>query len=326
MATPKKKTGLMTRYLLLVLKLSVSSTLFYLLISKVGGRTILNNLKMLDPAAFIAAVCIYLTAASISSLRWGLLIPQPVGKMRLFSMFMIGSFFNAYMPGIVGGDAVKAYYLGRQLKRSDSPNGGAGHNAVAIASVFMDRYIGLSALLFIGTIALPFGMGYLEGASLKWPVKWIIPSVVVFYVSATLMLFKFRLGNRFEFLSSAYEYLNFYASRKYTLLKAFLYSLLIQMTGILSVYVLSQGLSLNIPFMSVLIFLPIIVLFSVLPVTISGIGLREGAFVLLFGTIGVPADMAMSLSILWFLSVVAAGLLGLFYYLRFKDTFGGKIE
>jgi len=320
----------LTRYLLLILKLSVSSTLFYLLISKVGGRTIMNNLRMLDPAAFIAAVGIYLTAASISSLRWGLLIPQPVGKIKLFSMFMIGSFFNAYMPGIVGGDAVKAYYLSRQLKHSDSANGfqpeGAGHNAIAIASVFMDRYIGLSALLCIGTIALPFGMGYLEGASLKWPIKWIIPLVAVFYVSATIMLFRFRLGSRFKFLFSAYEYLNFYASRKYTLLKAFLYSLLVQMTGIISVYVLSQGLSLNIPFMSVLIFLPIIVLFSVLPVTISGIGLREGAFVFLFGTIGVPADMAMSLSIVWFLSVVTAGLLGLFYYLRFKDTFGGKIE
>jgi uncharacterized membrane protein YbhN (UPF0104 family) len=308
---------------ILIAKLSVSTLLFYFLLSKVGIQTIINNIRMLSPATFVLAVVMYIAATYLSSMRWNLLIPHDMKIRRLFSLYMIGSFFNTYMPGIIGGDAVKAYYLDKVLKEDNlasyTPQSSL---SIAIASVFMDRYIGFSALLSISIIAFPFGFKYLEGTH----VKWLMPMVLVAFISGSIIVFKFRLGERIKFLFKIYEYFQIYSRKRYILFKAFLYSLVIQISGIVAIYILSKGISLNISFLSLLIFVPIIIFISFIPVSISGIGLIEGAFVIFLGTIGVPSDLAITLSILWFLSVVAASLWGLFEYLRFKTALGGEVK
>jgi uncharacterized protein (TIRG00374 family) len=308
---------------ILIAKLSVSTVFFYFLLSKIGIQTIINNIRMLSPGAFIAAVGIYIAATYLSSRRWNLLIPQDMKTKRLFSLYMIGSFFNTYMPGIIGGDAVKAYYLSKVLKENNSTSHTPYSSlSIAIASVFMDRYIGFSALLAISIIAFPFGFKYLEVTH----VKWVMPMVLVAFISGSIIVFKFRLGERVKFISRIYEYFQIYSRENGVLFKAFLYSVVIQMSGIIAIYILSKGISLNISFLSLVIFVPIIILISFIPVSISGIGLREGSFVIFLGTIGVPSDLAMTLSIVWFLSVVVASLWGLFEYLRFKAVLGGEIK
>jgi uncharacterized membrane protein YbhN (UPF0104 family) len=286
-------------------------------------------MRALSPETFIAAVGMYIAATYLSSMRWNLLIPQDMETKRLFSLYMIGSFFNAYMPGIIGGDAVKAYYLSKVLKGQKSEVRSQKSEkieeaslTVAIASVFMDRYIGFSALLTISIIAFPFGFKYLEGTA----VKWLMPVVLVAFILGGVIIFKFRLGEGVKFLFRIYEYFQIYSRKRYVLFKAFLYSVVIQIFGIISIYILSKGISLNISFLSLLVFVPIIILISFIPVSISGIGLREGAFVIFLGTIGVPSDLAMTLSILWFLSVVVASLWGLFEYLRFKAVLGREVK
>ena len=327
-----------SRYLLLLFKFAVSGTLFYMLTSRVGGiGALIEKMRLLNPLAFCAAIVLYLFAAYVSTLRWQLLIPRRISTGRLFSMYMIGSFFNTYLPGIVGGDAVKAYYMSRELKgqagaqalplQAEPPTRtsrlSSEHNVLAIASVFMDRYIGFIALLTIGAVAFPFGLTYLEGASGTWPVIWVLPGFFIVFAAVSIAL-KFRLGKNIKFLDRIYGYFELYKAKRGALVLAFLYSLGVQAMGIAAVYVLSVGLALDISFYSLLIFIPIIILISFIPVSISGIGLREGAFVILLGAVGVPARMAMTLSITWFLSVFVAGIWGLIEYLRFKAVLGGK--
>lgn len=325
-------TKLVKRYALLLLKLLISSTLLYLLISKIGGSAILNNVRILNPLFFFAAVGLYFCASYLSTLRWKLLVPCAVDKRRLFSMYMIGSFFNAYLPGGIGGDAVKAYYLSREMM-SRQTNGNDRHCpkmdaplTIAIASVFMDRYIGFGALLFISMAVFPFGISNLQKASSTVPVLWVVPSLLVLFIVTSVVIFKFRLGRQLQTLYRVYQYLHMYAAKRDILIKTFFYSIALQMLGIISLYILSKGLLLNVPFLSLLVFVPIIIVFSMIPVSISGIGLREGAFVFLLGAIGVPPEKSFTLSLIWFLSVFTAGLWGLFEYLRFKAVFGGKEE
>lgn len=322
MAPENKKINTAKKIAVLILKLSVSAVLFYLLISKIGTKTIIHNIKLSSPLSFITAVGMYMLATFFSSLRWKLLIPQSMRTKRLFSMYMIGSFFNTCMPGIIGGDAVKAYYLSSELKKSQKSAVSGREASIAVASVFMDRYVGFSAMLVISMIAFPFGFRYLEGT----PVKWFMPIVLAGFIFGSIVVFKFRFGERFRFLFKVYEYFKVYSRKKEVLFKAFLYSVVIQISGIVAIYILSKGISLNITFLSLLIFVPIIILISFIPVSISGIGLREGAFVIFLGTIGVPPDLSVTLSILWFLSVVVASLWGLFDYLRFKAVFGREVK
>lgn len=323
--TPDSKlnSSRITHYALLVFKLSISVGLIYFLISKVGGRTIINHVSRLNPLIFITACGVYLFMIYLSSVRWNLLIPHKIKTGKLFSIYMIGSFFNTCMPGIIGGDAVKAYYLSKELKSLGVEGNSSTHElSIAIASVFMDRYIGFTAILFISMAAFPLAFTYLEGT----PVRWFMPAVLLVFTGGSIVIFKFRIGERLKFLFRVYEYFRLYSRKRDALIKAFIYSLVLQGLNVGAVYILSRGLSLEISFFHILVFLPIIILISFIPVSISGIGLREGAFVILLGTVGVSQEMSVALSLVWFLSYVAASLVGLFEYLRLKPVLGRKEE
>lgn len=321
----------------LLLKLAVSLSLIALLINKIGGHNIVNNMRMSSPVAFLGAMACYLFASLLSTMRWRLLVPYKFGIGRLFRMYMIGVFFNTYLPGIVGGDGVKAYYLSKELKtQKAAPRNGSDTESVgeplkelsrhetivSIASVFMDRYVGMSALLLICIVAIPFSLPHLETHALKWPILLVIPIAFFAYVVSSILLFRFRLGGRFAFLHRFYVYFHFYRSKKDVLVKAFIYSVGIQFMSIAAVYVLSKGLLLNISLLTLVVFVPLIIMISFIPVSISGLGIREGAFVVLLGILGVSPDLAVTLSLLWFLSVVAVSVWGLFEYLRFRASEG----
>lgn len=304
--------------LLILLKAAISVAVLVYLLSKMRPEELVSVMSRLSPWAFIAAVALYLIASYVSALRWRLLIPHPFTTGRLFSLYIIGSFFNTCLPGTIGGDAVKAYYTGRELKEERLE----GSAAVAVASVFMDRYMGLAALLFIPVVAMPSGLPFLETIPGGLPVKWLLPLGFCGFVVATFILFRIRIGGRVRFLLKVYEYLHYYRSQRELLLKAFLYSVLIQVMSILSVYLLARGMGLDLSFTALLIFIPLIVLISFLPLSLSGIGVREGAFAFFLGTIGIPTSAAVSLSLLWFLSVVAASLWGGVEYWRYRRVSG----
>lgn len=294
------------RIAFLILKLSVSSVLLYIILKRTGVEQVLASLKGMSPAAFIIAVFIYLFAQFMSTVRWKLLLPGALNLRKLYSFYMIGAFFNTVLPGIIGGDAIKAYYLYRVT----------GKGSLTFTSIFMDRYIGFSALLAICIIAFPFGYAHLRGSQ----VEWLLPLIVLSFAGASFLIFRFRLGKGIPLFSESYEYFHSYRNQKGVIVKAFLLSVLIQLSGIFAAYVLALGMGEPIPFLACLIFLPLVIVFTMLPISISGIGVREGAFVIFFGLIGVKPEVATALSFSWFLSFAAGSLLGLVEYIRHKKT------
>jgi uncharacterized membrane protein YbhN (UPF0104 family) len=208
------------------------------------------------------------------------------------------------MPGLVGGDAVKIYYLYRET----------GKGTQALASVFMDRYVGFTCLMTIGLLAFPFGLKYFQGT---W-IQWILPAIVLAFLTGSVTVLGLRLGKGIGFLQDFYDYFHSYRNRRDVLVKAFLLSAGVQVAIIISIYILAIGLGERIPLHMIFIFMPIIAALSAAPVSISGIGIREFSTVLLLGTIGVSAEMATAISFAWFLSIAAGGLTGLYEYLRSK--------
>jgi hypothetical protein len=101
-------------------------------------------------------------------------------------------------------------------------------------------------------------------------------------------------------------------------MKALLISAFVQLSAIFAVYVLALGIGEHVPFLACLIFLPLIIMFTALPISISGIGIREGAFVLFFGLIGIRPGVATALSLSWFLATTTGSLWGLIEYIRYK--------
>ncbi len=290
--------------LFFILKVSISLVLLYIVLSKTGLQTVLSILKNINPLYFILAVLLYLVSQFVSTLRWKLLLPNSIGTKKLFSLYMIGAFFNMLLPGLVGGDVVKGFYLYQAT----------GKGALTFASIFMDRYLGFVVLIAICLIAYPFGYHYLRGSRLEL----LLPFIVVFFTAGSLLVFGLRLGKRIKLFSDFYEYFHVYRNQKEIIQKALSLSVLIQLIGIFTVYILSIGLGKHIPFLACLIFIPLIIIFTMIPVSISGLGIREGSFVLFLGFIGVESEFATAISLSWFITMVVGNFIGFIEYLKYK--------
>lgn len=286
------------------MKILVSGGLLYAVISKTGIDKVLSTLKGINILSFVLAVLIYMLTVFISTIRWRLLLHEKFGMKKLVSLYFIGSFFNHLLPGLIGGDAVKAYYLYRDTGRGSS----------AVASVFMDRYIGFTALMLVGLTAFPFGFSYFRGSY----IEWVLPLIVLLFITGSFFVFGLRIGRRFKPLAGFYDYFSVYKEKKAVLIKTLLLSIMIQTIIIFAVYVLGRGLGVQVPLFPLFVFIPVIWTIATIPISISGLGVREASFVLLFGFLGISPVQATAVSFAWFLSVATGSLPGLIEYLRYK--------
>lgn len=289
------------KVLILILKLAVSSFSFYLISRKADMAQVIHILKSIGLFTFLSASALYILSQVLSTMRWQLLLPDKYPLKRLFSLYMIGSFFSSFLPGIVGGDAVRAYYLNKDAKKI----------SITLAAVFMDRYIGLVTLMLIGISAFPFSLKVFGDS----PHKWLMPGFFVSFVIGSILFFGLQLGKRFKLMTDMYEYFSVIKQQRAVIAKTLLLSAGIQLLNFVSVIVLASKMGEEIPLLLLAAFLPIVITIVALPISISGLGVREGAFVILLGLIHISPEAATSLSLAWFFSIFVGSLPGLVFYI-----------
>lgn len=310
MSSKKPFNPKLKKFLLLILKLSVSGGALYLILSKAGVDKVFSHLRTISPWAFAFAIFTYIASIFISSFRWQLLLPEHFSVKRLFPLYMLGAFFNTFLPGLVGGDAVKIYYLYKET----------GKGTQALSSVFMDRFVGFTMLMTLGITAYPFGYEHFKDYEIGGvKIAWVTPLIVLTFALVSLLIFGLRLGQRFQVIKEVHNYFHSYLRKPGIIIKALILSAIVQVAIIFSVYVLTLGLGISVSFITLLVFVPIITTISTIPISISGIGLREGASVVLLGAVGIDPSMATALSFSMFLAVAIGSLPGIFEYLRKKD-------
>lgn len=286
------------------LKITISTSLLYFALSRAGAEKVISLLKGIDPIMFFAGVLTYIVVLMIAALRWRLLLLEPLPIRKVFSLYFIGAFFNTLLPGVVGGDAMKIYYLYKET----------GKGTQTFASIFMDRYIGLACLITMGLIALPFGWTAFKGS---W-VAWLLPLMALGFVLVSFVVFGMRIGKRFKRIEDFYGYFHSYIKNKTLIVKAVLISAVFQILIIIAIYILSIGLGQDIRLSTFFIVIPITASIASLPISIAGIGIREASSVLLLGAVGIKPDAATAISFAWFLIMAVAGIIGIFEYMRYK--------
>ncbi len=300
----------MKKTLSFALKLLVSgSLLLYLFYFSgiVDVHEVFKTIRHARVPVLILAMFAYVCASLVSTARWSLFIPVYMKYSRLVSLFFIGSFFNTFLPGLVGGDAVKAYYLYKDM--------GKGRGGGSLASVFMDRYLGFIAMTGIALVALIAGYSYVEGTK----VVPVIPILCGIVIVASLVLWGVNWG-KIKFLNPFYTPLMEFRSEKQKIYKGLLLGAVVQLFGIICIYILSIAIGLNVPIIYFFIFVPIVNALAAIPVSFAGLGIRETGFAalfkLVFDKVGVSSDQAVSLSILLFLTIFLVSLIGGVEYLR----------
>jgi hypothetical protein len=298
-----------------LVKVAVTAALYAALFYKIDVASIWARLQAAHLQWVALGVVAYAVGQWLSAWRWWLLL-RPVGLavpyLRMAAFYFIGMFFNIFLPTIVGGDAVKAILLSRET----------GAPARATMSVFMERNVGLFALLTIATaaafVAPPVNVRGFNLLQLTLIVfaGFIVANIVLAnrpaYHLVDRLVAMTPLARMRSRAASLYDAVVPYREARWrgVVAAATAQSFLFQAVVILVVFLNANALGLSVPVAALAVFVPLISLAGMLPISVNGLGIREALYLLLFGRIGVPADAAVSMALLYFAVTLAASLPG----------------
>ena len=287
-------------YLAFATRAGVGLLVIGFLLWKYDARPVLRILGRENLEYFVATVAIYVAGQVMSAWRWQLLAAV-VGVRARFSDFLgyyfVGLFTNLFVPGLLGGDALRAVYLGRRTHRLGE----------AVASVVADRGTGLIALFWLAAL-----MAVLIPSALAPP---IIKAIVLTGAAALAIvllapLAAMMLPHLPRLLRRGLGVVHPYLHRPLSMLPGFSLSFLLQVSLGMAQWILARGLGLPQPLAVFLLCVPIANVAAGLPVTLNGLGVRETAYLVLFGMAGMARDDAIALGLLWFAASMLGGLTG----------------
>ena len=280
-----------------------------LLLRHYDARPVFHALARERLSYFIAAIVLYLGSQVMSAWRWHLLarLNGITGRFReSLAYYFVGMFTNLFVPGLVGGDAARALYLGRRHQRL----------AEAIASVVADRGIGLLAVFwFAAGGALMLRTVKLPPSILHVTVSMGAAALAGWLTSPLLARLATNLGGR---LGRLVEPILPYLRHPAALLPAIILSIILQAALAVCQYLLARGLGLETSLATFMLCVPIANVFASLPITLNGLGVREAAYLVLFGYAGLAKPDTIALGLLWFASTIIGGLTGIYAFITTK--------
>jgi len=280
---------------------------------ELGLWTLLRGVdRGLFAAGFLAMIGTFL----VTILRWQLLCRAraiDLGFREAFRLSFLGFFFNNFVPGATGGDVMKAVLASRDR----------GNKAEVFASVFIDRIIGLVALVFLagGVLLVVSGderFGLLAGNVFLLLGAMVIAGVVYYSRRLRRMLGLSYVGHRLPFrglFHSVDRAFFLYRFHKPALGVAFAMSFAAHGFTISSHVLIGRALGLDVPLATYFVYIPIGQVLSAIPIFPGGWGVREAAYGSLFSRAGVSFSSGAALGILHGLVVTAWSLFGGVFFL-----------
>ncbi|MBN1993341.1 MAG: flippase-like domain-containing protein [Anaerolineae bacterium] len=298
-----------------LLKITVSVGLLAFIFYKIDLPKLWLAVQQANGGWLAAALAMMMLGVVIRARRWKILLDAigvTVSLGELTAIYFIGFLFNNLLPSGLGGDAMRMVELNRHSKRASD----------AVTSVLVDRFLGLSALQALALLALLF----------DWDA---VPAVVAYFTVAIFsggLVMGFLLINRplyqtlqkhlglFRRLTGIKMVGNLFESfQRYTLpalARSYLVALLFNVSLIAMNVFIGLALGARATLAQYAVFVPIASLVLLLPISVGGLGVREETYRQLFSQVGVPAEIAVAMSLtVYFLGNVCTGLIGGIIYL-----------
>ena len=322
---PVLPPNVLRRKVLVFLRLTVGSGLLVWVLTRVELKEVGRLLVNASALALLLATGVQFLRLPAGGLRWRMIlqchgVAPSVGFLTRLNL--VAAFFSQALPTAAGGDLIKGVLLNRAGVRPEQ----------TVASILFDRASGIAAAFAMAGLAaflVPFDGQPLRGVMALIGVVCIsLPVIPLIARPLTAMLERVRSRCRSKAIASAahtIELMLAYCGRWRFLFRILGVSLLFQVGGVLSVYALARAIGAEAPLESFFIFLPLVWVITMLPVSISGIGLRESAFVWLFAEVqgSMGRDEAVAVALLtWMLGIVTAAVGGL-VYMRGNQTHAG---
>ena len=298
-----------TLSLLLKLAFSAATLVLFFFTSKVSFRDIGRTLGGVAWGWLAVAFSLHTLGLLFSAYRWRILIRaqgDDVPLSFLVKSYLVGTFFNSFLPTRFGGDVVRIWdgsKYSQSLARSS-------------AIVLVERSTGIIVLFLFALVASLFRLDMARSVPVVWAalalgIAGLAIAALFFLPAAGRILARLPergLPGRFKHQIIAFrETILRYREARTAFARASILAVLLQLNVILYYFLIGQALHLPIGLLDYFIFIPIVHLVQLIPISINGAGLREGAYIQIFKFYRIPAYAASA----WSFSIieVAFGLL-----------------
>jgi hypothetical protein len=280
------------------------------------GRLV-GLLSEIKKGLFVIAPVLVMMGLLCAAIRWhhllaGLEIRQRV--RRLYGYYIIGLFFGIFLPTAIGGDVFRIGVCARETKSSI---------ATITTSVLIERIFGMTTLLVIGSVVMSTLPLELISTLGKPAVHGLL---IVTGLSVAFLIVPIVISRRCQEKWSGEEKNSGFVTKfkqvfnmvirlpYYTFLSLVLFSLLFQAARIVACFALAKSLNISVPLSLFFVIMPLVYVLTLLPVSLGGLGVREGALVYFLGKLGVSPVDAVALSFLiYFNGLIIASFGGITY-------------
>ena len=277
--------------LITLLKIVFSVLLIYFVFTKIPFKEVWNVLKTVKIGPLIIAVVFFIISKMIAAFRLNLFFHKLEMNLTQWSnakLYLLGMFYNLFLPGGIGGDAYKGYVIKKQFEIKTKR---------VVSILLLDRLSGLLLLLIYACIA-----GLLINNQSMTDFRWLFILLIV--LSA---LFFWVLNKRyFAYVFEVYW-------------KSIAYSALVQLCQIFCVYFILLGFNFDenvLPYIFIFLISSVV---AVLPLTIGGIGSREVVFFYGALWLRLQESTSVSISMLFFFITALVSLTGVYFHFRGVD-------
>ncbi len=292
------------------LRMIVSAVLLAVLVSRIDFDGAMPKDRHLSTLAWFAAAVLMATIGIVlSAWRWQrvlLVFGTPVPLRSLTGHYFAGQFVGNVLPSTIGGDVLR---ISRSSKN-------IGSSETAFAAVALERLSGFLALPVLCLFGFLVDPALLE-SSTAW-VALLVSGIALAALAAIVLLAAHpKMAGRFRehenwmrFIGAAHVGVERLRADPRAALSILGTAMIYQVSVVLTVGCVILTIGAPVPVGAVIAFVPVVAMAQVVPISLSGLGVREGMFVLLLHPLGIPNGQAIGIGLLWYLTMLLVSLLG----------------
>lgn len=300
-----------------LLKIIISIALIAYLVQRIDTHSLAQIMESSNALTAVGvATMVFVATALLHAQRWILVISASGGRLAFIpavKAVLIGYFFSQALPSTVGGDAMRAWCA--RNAGLDLPT--------ALSSVVVDRFVALVGLLIFPIVTLPWLLDLIVEPETRIGLAMVF-TLIGFGFAALLGFVRLPLNLRRWKFVAALTRLSEDAGKVFLnwrhALVTILLSVVANMVTFFVVFMLARSLGIQLGIEFYLLLMPPVWLATLLPISIAGWGVREGAMIMMLGLVQVPATSAFALSVLLGIATMGSGLPGLILWWANKRT------
>ena len=291
-----------SKKLFLLLRIVVSCGILYIIFRKLEYDQMINLIPKLIIPFLVLSFLFVLLDRVLMSQRWNILLKAKntvIPFIEIVRIYFVTSFLGMFVPSSIAPDAMRAYLATKY----------GCTNAGAISSIFLDRLLGLLSFALVASVSclVLFLNGNSQIISTTMLILVLMPFLAIAlwlllhrYIAQILQKFS---GTRYfnsvsRILVDFYSSLISYKNNVRDLIKVTTFCFLNHGLFIVTVYLITLSLNVQVPVVNLCIFVPLVALVTMVPISLGGLGVQEGAYVYLFSRSGLSVQESIAVAFL----------------------------